>query len=142
MSLVYSILEKHYVLCVLLQMLPKEEINDRVLVNFDAIDRYDTLAFVISVSFRFSAKVLFIGNFYLFLASMNTSEVGISHWHCSGIKFHKVFSNNKIIFGLSKIYIYLVMVIYIYINICFPQCILYLFCFKCCVYYVCLLGLF
>ena len=64
-------------------MLPKEEINDRVLVNFDAIDRYDTLAFVISVSSRFSAKVLFIGNFYPFLASMNTSEVGISHWHAA-----------------------------------------------------------
>ncbi|KAG2262722.1 hypothetical protein Bca52824_069801 [Brassica carinata] len=42
-------------------MLPKEEINDRVLVNFDAIDRYDTLAFVISVSSRFSAKDVWQG---------------------------------------------------------------------------------
>lgn len=108
MSLVYSILEKHYVLCVLLQMLPKEEINDRVLVNFDAIDRYDTLAFVISVSFRFLAKVLFIDNFYLFLASANTAEVGISHWHCSYIKFFKIFFNNKMIFSLSKKYIYII----------------------------------
>lgn len=108
MSLVYSILEKHYVLCVFLQMLPKEEINNRVLVNFDAIDRYDTLAFVISVSFRFLAKVLFIDNFYLFLASTNTAEVGIRHWRCSGIKFYKVFSNNNIVFGLSKKYIYII----------------------------------